>query len=505
MPRAPITKDEAYEDIKRSLCGSSRRTVSNRHTSRGGSVLTGGPASGDDNRPLIDVLSLVGTSIMLFRRLIAFAASLVVLSALVPARATSTEPLYQHLRLIAPAAPGGGWDQTARVMQVVLQQAGIVRSASVENISGAAGTIGLARFIGAERGRGDAAMVSGLIMLAAIVTHASPVTLREVTPIARITGEYEVIVVPAASPFRSLSDFIAAFKAHPESISWGGGSAGGSDQILAGLVADAVGVAPRRVNYIAFSGGGEAMSAILGGQVSAGVNGLAEFAPQIEAGAVRVLAISSAARLPGLDAPTLREQGVDVEFENWRSIVAPPDMSAGDREVLERAVEAMVRSSEWREALARYRWIDRYLAGEPFNQFVQAEEVRVHAILAKLGIGANAQGARSTAGLYLLLVLGGLALWGGVAAVEALRARGTSTTQATAPSGWRSVALVATGVVLDLALMERAGFIAASTVLFWLTARAFDHRHPVRDALFAGGVSAAAYLLFVRVLNVTLP
>ncbi|MEO5739340.1 MAG: tripartite tricarboxylate transporter substrate-binding protein, partial [Vicinamibacterales bacterium] len=198
--------------------------------------------------------------------------ALVVSSGAAPAAA---QPAYQHLRIIAPAAPGGGWDQTARVMQQVLQRAGIVHTSSVENIPGAAGTIGLARFIGAERGNGDVVMVSGLIMLAAIVTHASPVTLREITLIARLTGEYEVIVVPAASPFRSLDDLVRAFRERPESISWGGGSAGGTDQMLAGLVADAVGVSPRRVNYIAFSGGGESMSAILGGQVSAGINGLA--------------------------------------------------------------------------------------------------------------------------------------------------------------------------------------------------------------------------------------
>ena len=119
-------------------------------------------------------------------------------------------------------------------------------------------------------------------------------TLHDVTPLARLTGEYEVIAVPAASPFRTLRDLLDAFTARPESISWGGGSAGGSDQILAGLVADAVGVSPARVNYIAFSGGGESLSAILGGQVSVGINGLAEFAPQIEAGTLRALAISSA-------------------------------------------------------------------------------------------------------------------------------------------------------------------------------------------------------------------
>ncbi len=420
------------------------------------------------------------------------------------------QPAYQHLRIIAPAAPGGGWDQTARVMQQVLQRAGIVHTSSVENIPGAAGTIGLARFIGAERGSGDVVMVSGLIMLGAIVTHASPVTLREVTPIARLTGEYEVIVVPAASPFRSLHDLVRAFRERPESISWGGGSAGGTDQMLAGLVADAVGVSPRRVNYIAFSGGGESMSAILGGQVSAGINGLAEFAPQIDAGTVRVLGISSAERLPGVPAPTLREQGVDVELENWRSLVAPPGIRPVDRERLERAVETMVRSAVWRQELERYRWIDRYLAGDEFTRFAQAEDQRVHAILTKLGLGPGETTPR-TAGVYPLLVLAGLVFWVGAAVLETVRARAASPRSSddrrwTMDDGrWRPVAFIAAGMALDLALMEQAGFVLASTALFWLTARAFDRQHPGRDALFALAVSTGAYLLFVRVLNVTLP
>jgi putative tricarboxylic transport membrane protein len=259
------------------------------------------------------------------------------------------QPHYDQLRLVAPAAPGGGWDQTARAMQQALQVAGLASVAPVENIPGAAGTIGLARFMGAERGNTDAVMISGLIMLGGIVTHRSPVTLGDVIPIARLTGEYEVIAVPASSPIRSFRDLLDAFVARPESISWGGGSAGGSDQILAGLIADKVGVAPRRINYIAFSGGGESLAAVLGGQVSVGINGLAELAPQIEAGKLRALAISSGARLPGLDVPTLREQGVDVEFENWRSVMAPPGIPADARQRLEATIAAMVASRPRRD------------------------------------------------------------------------------------------------------------------------------------------------------------
>lgn len=419
------------------------------------------------------------------------------------AHGANADPIYQHLRLIAPAAPGGGWDQTARVMQQVLQSAAIVHMSSVENIPGAAGTIGLARFVSAERGNGDVAMLSGLIMLAAIVTHRSALTLHDVTPVARLTGEYEVIVVSAASPFRSLADLVRAFKDKPETIAWGGGSAGGTDQILAGLVADAVGVSPKRVNYIAFSGGGESMSAILGGQVSVGVNGLAEFAPHIEAGTLRVLGISSAERVPHFDAPTLREQGVDVVLENWRSIVAPPAVSAADRARLEAAVAAMVASAPWRAALARYRWNDRYLAGADFAAFQESEAARVQAILRKLGTGGGSTSALSSAGPFPLLVLAGLVFCAAVSIAGIVRGRAPALERPGA--GWRAIGFIAAGIVLDLLVVESGGFIIASTALFWLTARAFDRTHPVRDLVFALGMSVGAYFLFARLLQLSLP
>lgn len=434
----------------------------------------------------------------------------VLVGTLLAATPLGAEPLVPYLRLIAPAAPGGGWDQTARAMQAALQEAGIVQSSSVENIPGAAGTIGLARFISAERGHGDALMLSGLIMLGAVVTHQSPVTLREVTPIARLIGEYEVVAVPAGSPLGTLADLVAAFRAAPESVSWGGGSAGGTDQILAGLFADAVGVEPRRVNYIAYSGGGESLSAILGGQVSVGVNGLAELAPHIAAGTIRVLAISSPERLPGLDAPTFREQGVDIEIENWRSVVAPPGITVEERQRLERTVEAMVRSAPWAATLERYRWNDRYLGGTEFARFSAAEEARVEGILARLGTGPSTEAVSMVdVGRYPLFVLGGLLLTGLLSARGFVqRWRQAVATPSSAPvttGGWRALVLVAGAAVLDLVLLDSAGFVLASTLLFWLTARAFDATRPLRDLAVALLLSASAYVLFVRLLQLSLP
>ena len=447
----------------------------------------------------------------MLRRRLTLLLTLIVCAVATPVAA---EPLYSHLRIIAPAAPGGGWDQTARAMQQALQTAGIVHTASVENVPGAAGTIGLARLIGAERGKGDVTMVSGLIMLGAIVSHQSPVTLADATPIARLTGEYEVVVVPRSSPYRTLATLLDAFRARPESIAWAGGSAGGTDQILAGLIADAVGVSPRRVNYVAFAGGGESIAAILGGQVTVGISGLGEFAAQIAAGTVRVLAISSAERLRDVEAPTLREQGVDVVLENWRSLMGPPGINTEDRRRLDRAVAAMVSSTAWQETLTRYGWNDRYLAGAEFARFLIDEEARVNSILDKLGVAATPSAASSRIGAYPTFVMAGFAVCGVVLALSALGARRGADARLRQPaaadagdhkSQRRTVGLIVLAIALNVLLMERAGFVAASVPLFWLTARAFDVRHPLRDVIVAVTLSIGAYLLFARLLQVSLP
>jgi putative tricarboxylic transport membrane protein len=427
----------------------------------------------------------------------------------VTATPASGQQPWPELRITAPAAPGGGWDQTARALQQALQAEQLVRTVAVENVTGAAGTIGLARFMGAERGRGDALMVSGLIMLGGVVMHASPITLADVTPIARLTGEYEVIVVPVASPFRTLADLTAALRANPESISWGGGSAGGSDQMLAGLVAEAVGVPPRRINYIAFSGGGESLAAIVGGQVSAGVNGLAELEAQIQARTVRALAISSAARLPGLDVPTLREQGVAVEFENWRSVVAPPGLSAAERERLERLVATVVRSRSWAGLLERYRWIDRYQSGRDFEQFVAAEENRARGVLAQFGVGeAPASGGSSGAApaAYPWIVLAALIVSAGGSWLTARRRPSEGQPPALPPwSSLRPLAWIGAGLAVNVLAVERLGIVLSSAVLFWTAARAFDRTRPWRDAACAAAIAWAAFQLFDRALGLPLP
>jgi putative tricarboxylic transport membrane protein len=307
------------------------------------------------------------------------------------------------IEIMAPAAPGGGWDTTAREMQRVLQEEGIVPTVEVYNVEGAGGTIGIAQLVNDEAGNDHHLMMMGMVMIGAIATNQSPVTLDQTTPIASLTAEYEVIVVPADSEYQTLDDLIAAFQADPTAISWGGGSAGGTDHILVGLIAQAVGVDSTQINYIPYSGGGEALAAILGGQVSAGVSGVGEWIDQIESGELRALAVSGAAAggeatpaagdatpMAGIAqvAPTLQEQGIDVELANWRGVVAPPDVSEEGQQCLVALVEQMTASDAWAETRATYGWQDFTMVGDEFEEFLAADRDRIIEILQGLGLVA---------------------------------------------------------------------------------------------------------------------
>ena len=310
----------------------------------------------------------------------------VALGATLALAAVPAQAQVEGLEIVAPASPGGGWDQTARAMQAALEEEGLASGVQVQNISGAGGTIGLAQFVTSKAGRDDALLVSGLIMVGGILTNASPVTLDQVTPLARLTGEYEMIAVTVDSPVRSMADLVAKLKADPGAVSWGGGSAGGTDHILVGLIAKAVGVDPTKVNYIAHSGGGEAMSSILGGHVTAGVNGVAELMPQIEAGKLRPLAISSEERVPGMEVPTLKEQGVDVALTNWRGVMAPPEIEDDEKQVFSEMIEGMVKSAAWQKTLKERGWIDMYQPAEEFAAFLEEDQAKVEGTLKSIGL-----------------------------------------------------------------------------------------------------------------------
>ncbi len=308
-------------------------------------------------------------------------------AALVVAAGLSTGALGQslELKIMAPAAPGGGWDQTARAMQAALTESGAVKSAQVVNVPGAGGTVGLAQFVNAK-GDGSQLMVNGFVMVGAILTNKSPVTLEQVTPIARLTAENQAIVVPADSPIKSAKDLAEALKADPAKVTWAGGSAGGTDHIMVGLFAKAIGVDPTKINYVPFSGGGEALAAILGGKVTAGVSGYGEFEGQVKAGKLRLIAIAAEEPVQGIDAPTLKSEGIDLAIVNWRSVVAPPGLSDEQKKALLEAIDKMVKSNQWQETLKAKGWDDAYLAGDDFAAYLKNEQVRVGEVLKSIGL-----------------------------------------------------------------------------------------------------------------------
>ncbi|MFN4276255.1 MAG: Bug family tripartite tricarboxylate transporter substrate binding protein [Ferrovibrio sp.] len=290
------------------------------------------------------------------------------------------------LKLFVPANPGGGWDQTARSMEQALKQASLIKGAQVTNVGGAGGAVGLPQFVNQWKGQGNALMVAGMVMVGALIANKSPVKLSQVTPIARLTGEFQVVVVPAASPHKTLADLVAAFKADPAKVSWAGGSAGGSDHILAGMIAKAAGADPKKVSYVAYSGGGPALAALLGNQVTCGISGFGEFGEQVKAGKLRALAISADKRQPGIDIPTIKEQGLDVELFNWRGVFAPPGVKDADRAAMIDLMTKMNASPAWAEQLKARDWTGIFLAGDAYAKYIEQENTRIEAILKEIGL-----------------------------------------------------------------------------------------------------------------------
>jgi len=313
---------------------------------------------------------------------IAAAATLAALSGL-RAHAQPAQPLGT-VKMMIPANPGGGWDQTGRALAAAMQSAKVAQSVQFDNKGGAAGTIGLAQFINSAKGDPTALMMGGMVMVGGIILNKSPVDLSMVTPIARLTSEYVVVVVPANSPHKTMGDLVKAFKAEPGKVAWGGGSAGGTDHILIGLIAKAVGGDPSKINYVPFKGGGEAIAAIVGGHVAAGVSGLGEFAEQIKAGRMRALAVSSPAKIDNI--PTLKEQGIDVVLGNWRGVFAAPSITPAQRDTLVAAVKTATDSPTWKESLTKFGWDPWFLAGDQYQAFLDEDIKRVNSIIDSLGL-----------------------------------------------------------------------------------------------------------------------
>jgi len=290
------------------------------------------------------------------------------------------------LELMVPNTPGGGYDITARTIARNIEDADLGSNVEVFNLPGAGGTVGLSRLVN-EHGNGKLAMSMGLGVSGAVRTNTTDHTLADTTPIARVTEEPDIVVVPADSPYKTFEDLLADWKASPGKTPVGGGSSpGGPDHLAPMLMARAAGIVPKEVNYVPYDGGGELLASILGGKVAFGVSGVGEYLDQIEAGDLRVLAVTSGERHPGLDAPTLRETGIDVAFTNWRGFVAPPGLSDTERKNLIHLFEKLHDTDEWRQSLKTNGWTDAFLTGEKFGDYLDAQDRRVVSVLKELGL-----------------------------------------------------------------------------------------------------------------------
>lgn len=294
-----------------------------------------------------------------------------------------------ELKIIVPADPGGGWDQTGRAMQKDLQDNDLVDSAQVVNVGGAGGTVGLTQL--ANERDPNTLMVMGLVMVGAIETNQASTTLEDTTPIAQLTTEPLVVVVPADSPYQTVTDLVEDIAERGQGVSVTGGSAGGADHILAGLMLKEHGVAPEEIadklNYIPFSGGGESLAALLGNKVDAGISGVGEYAEQVKAGKLRALAVSGEEPSPALpDTPTLQESGLDLVLTNWRGVVAPGDIDEAKADELVTLMEDLHGTDAWAQTLEENDWQDAFLAGDEFEALLTDETATVQQTLADIGL-----------------------------------------------------------------------------------------------------------------------
>ena len=291
-----------------------------------------------------------------------------------------------NLKMMIPANPGGGWDLTGRAFGKALMEAKVADTVTYDNKGGAAGALGLAQFVNGSKNDPTALMVMGAVMLGGIITGKPPVSLDKATPIARITSEYNAFVLPTNSPFKTMKDVIEQLKKDPGSVKWGGGSRGSTEHVAAAMIAQKAGVDPSKINYVAFRGGGEAVAAILGGNVTIGGSGYSEFAEYITAGKMRPVAVTSEQRLPNLDAPTLKELGIDVVIGNWRGVYGAPGITAEQRKALTDNVLKALKTAAWQEALKKNDWTPAVLSGPAFDKFVDDEFASLRAIMAKSGM-----------------------------------------------------------------------------------------------------------------------
>ena len=310
------------------------------------------------------------------------AASALLVAAAMPAASQQ----FGRLEMLVPGGPGSGQDQAARAVEEAMRAEKLVSGVQIVHIPGGGGMIAVSQFLTGKVGNPNAVVTQGAGHLAFPLSNKTPVSLNDVVPLARLAGEYELLVVRTNSEFKTVDDLIAKYKGDPTSITWGAGSTGSTDHIFYALISKAAGIDPKKLNYIPHANTGDIVAAVLGGHVQVGAGGFQDFAPQIQAGRMRVLAVGSPERLKGIDAPTLKERGLDVVLTNWRAVSAHPSLSTAELDRLSNLFERMVKSPTWQKMLVDKGWDDLYLDRKGYAEFMKSEQVRVRVVLQDLGM-----------------------------------------------------------------------------------------------------------------------
>jgi putative tricarboxylic transport membrane protein len=291
-----------------------------------------------------------------------------------------------RLRMMVPNSPGGGYDLTARTAVKIMEDDDITGRVEVFNVIGAGGTVAMARLMN-EKGNDDLMMTMGLGVVGATYTNGSKARASDATALAKLIEDPGAVFVPADSPFKTVQDFVAAWKADPSKVTIGGGSSpGGPDHLFPMELAKAVGVEPKAVNYVTYDGGGDLLTALLGKKITVGTSSPGELMDQIEAGQLRVLAVSGEERVEGINAPTLKESGINLTFANWRGVLAPPGISNDAKQAMVKVLEEMHGTKQWKEALVKNGWTDAFVTGQQFEQFLKEQDTRVSETLTELGL-----------------------------------------------------------------------------------------------------------------------
>lgn len=449
------------------------------------------------------------------RQMLALGAAAILLPS--TANASTGQFPERPLSLLVPANPGGGWDQLARLMQQVITDGDLSpKPVDVFNRGGAGGLIGLAELMTRRHDDPFTVMVAGLGLIGSCISQRSPFQASEATPLARLIVENLMIAVPADSPYTTMEELIAAIRADAGSITWAGGSAGGTDHILVGLITRACGVSSDKVRFVAYSGGGEASSAIMGGQVTAAVAGYGEWKGLAEAGHIRVLATSAPERFDNKKAPTLKESGLDIVYQNWRGVFAAPGAPSHAIEWWSNLLRNMAARPEWKAFLASKGWEDGFLDGEAFANLIAAEEALYGTMLKELGIDGT-KGGNSPVGPWAFPAA--VAVVGSVAAAGVVRERLRAPPDSQAiPAGledddegggplpiWSRFVGGALLVLAFIVALHFVGFLWATPVAVMAVCLMMQSKTLKWDAFGALALTGGTWFLFTQLLHVALP